>query len=71
MWCGTTFPGEARTGLKWADGKVIKNEVDLQVSLYLGLRVCGWLRLFDYAHVYKKIDTSKFTNSMCPNANFV
>lgn len=25
--------GEARTALKWADGKVIKNEVDMQVCL--------------------------------------
>lgn len=28
--------GEARAGLKWADGKVIKNEVDLQVLHLLG-----------------------------------
>lgn len=30
--------GEARTGLKWADGKVIKNEVDLQVLHLLGAK---------------------------------
>lgn len=27
------FAGEARSTLKWADGKVIKNEVDMQVGL--------------------------------------
>ncbi|KAJ8394750.1 hypothetical protein AAFF_G00041050 [Aldrovandia affinis] len=28
--------GEARAGLKWADGKIIKNEVDMQVLQLLG-----------------------------------
>lgn len=27
------FAGEARSALKWADGKAIKNEVDIQVCL--------------------------------------
>lgn len=26
------FAGEARASLKWADGRIIKNEVDMQVS---------------------------------------
>lgn len=25
--------GEARSALKWADGKVVKNEVDMQVCI--------------------------------------
>uniref|UniRef100_A0A673NMP2 Glutamine--tRNA ligase n=1 Tax=Sinocyclocheilus rhinocerous TaxID=307959 RepID=A0A673NMP2_9TELE len=28
--------GEARTALKWADGKIVKNEVDMQVLHFLG-----------------------------------
>lgn len=27
-----TFLGEARAALKWADGKMIKHEVDMQVG---------------------------------------
>lgn len=26
-------PGDVRTKLKWADGKIVKNEVDLQASV--------------------------------------
>ena len=27
------FPGEARKELKWADGKAVKNEIDMQVCV--------------------------------------
>ena len=29
----TCFVGEARGKLKWADGKAVKNEVDMQVNI--------------------------------------
>lgn len=32
-WSHVSVAGEARAALKWADGKVIKNEVDMQVCL--------------------------------------
>uniref|UniRef100_A0A9R1SSA6 Glutaminyl-tRNA synthetase n=2 Tax=Cyprinus carpio TaxID=7962 RepID=A0A9R1SSA6_CYPCA len=40
LWCENRFglcsSGEARTALKWADGKIVKNEVDMQVLHLLG-----------------------------------
>lgn len=33
--------GEARNKLKWADGKSIKNEVDMQVSGVCACSLCG------------------------------
>ncbi len=30
---GLCSSGEARTALKWADGKIVKNEVDMQVCV--------------------------------------
>lgn len=27
--------GEARAALKWADGKILKNEVDMQVRMHM------------------------------------
>lgn len=38
---GALSAGEARSRLRWADGKTIKNEVDLQV----GVRAGGWVLL--------------------------
>lgn len=32
--------GEIRTAIKWADGKAIKNEVDMQVCLFFNYCVC-------------------------------
>lgn len=37
---GALFTGEARSRLRWADGKTIKNEVDLQVGVRAGVRHC-------------------------------
>lgn len=43
---GALFAGEARSRLRWADGKTIKNEVDLQVGVRVGVRHClGWCPL--------------------------
>lgn len=44
--------GEARAALKWADGKVIKNEVDMQVCLKMSIFVIEYLdqRLLDCSH---------------------
>lgn len=33
----SVFTGEARGGLMWADGKMIKNEVDMQVCVAIHL----------------------------------
>jgi len=34
MFDSVSVVGEARSALKWADGKVIKNEVDMQVCVF-------------------------------------
>uniref|UniRef100_A0A671KWG7 Glutamine--tRNA ligase n=1 Tax=Sinocyclocheilus anshuiensis TaxID=1608454 RepID=A0A671KWG7_9TELE len=55
--------GEARTALKWADGKMVKNEVDMQVLHFLGPKTEADLekkpKVYFYCLEFSNLSTSE------------